>query len=477
MKHHRVISIEDLASGKVSFVGPSEQDDQYCTEHDGEEIKFFCRTCGKMVCRDCIIMKQRCRDHDYVTLKEESSERSSQLKELMNKCTETMQLYQESMKKAQKVKSELSESVAKARASLDNGEKEHIQQVKRMYSQVAKQVNQSYQENKDKLDKSVSDLTTKMQKLESTYQEGQNLMDTASHAMIISRYKSMHEILQEACQDEEVSDVDSIPMSVTSMCMNVGQRWKQCKKVKLDYSVDNPMGIALTSDKKMIIHFQRSVRGFSSSGNEGFSLFLLVRPGGNVAIDSKDRIITPIPFPEGQMICVYDKNFLCQQQCLFSDSSLCYAVAAVDINDRTIVGNSRKISVYNTDINSVTSGFNVHSQPMSIAASFPGEITIVYEDNTLQTVDYSGKIIRTFQPPPEVITWEPRCVCASKRCEVFVLNQGDPKAIYRYIASGEYLGCVTTEIVDSRGIAMSHDDQELYVTEYTDQLVKVFKRP
>ncbi len=228
MKNHRVISVDDLASGKVSLQGPTEQDDQYCTEHDGEENKFYCRTCKKMVCRDCVIIKQRCRDHNYVTLKEESKERSSQLKEMLNKCTETTRLCQVSMEKVEKAKSELSGSVAKFKADLDNSQKEQVEQVKLEYAQQARRVNKTYQENKDKLEKTAADLNEKVQKLESTYEEGQRLLDTASHAMIVSRYQSMQETFLEAYHlqiDEDVGDLADIPRPVTPMY--VGKQRKE----------------------------------------------------------------------------------------------------------------------------------------------------------------------------------------------------------------------------------------------------------
>ena len=95
--------------------------------------------------------------------------------------------------------------------------------------------------------------------------------------------------------------------------------------------------------------------------------------------------------------------------------------------------------------------------------------------STLQLLDYSGNSIQTLDTPPEVKTWKPEYVCCSKTDDVFVVNQGDPKAIYRYAAGRVYMGCVTTELSEPQGIAISHDDQELFVTERGG--VKIFQRP
>ncbi|XP_072047957.1 uncharacterized protein [Amphiura filiformis] len=499
MKHHKVISIDDLASGKVSLPGSDGNNDQYCTEHDGEENKFYCKTCGKLVCRDCIIMKQCCRDHDYVTLKELSTEKSNQLKELMKTCSQNKKLCQEALEKVKKAKSELSRSVKEVRKDLDMVKKENVwvlknvyeQQlrgVENVYAQQVKRINHSYEQNKDKLDGVTSNLTAKLQKMNSVYHESQHLVETASHSSIISRYPPVQEMLQEVNQDHtygEDGELAVIPMPITSMY--VVQRWKQCREFKVlntnrGKHHHGPVGIALTSENKIAIAYYDFIKVFSSSGNQDHCFRHLPYNGDDVAVTSKDGLVyVPMsPLENRYRINVYDRKFQLHKECTISHS-IDHAVITIDKNDSVIMGlcdnTTNWISVYDIDNGSETSSFEIQSKPISIALSAPGEIAVVYANNTLQTSDYTGKIIHIFHPPPEAITWVPRCICASKKYEVFVVNQGDPKAIYRYTAGGEYIGCVTTEINDARGIAISHDDQELFVTEYTDHLVKVFKRP
>ena len=93
-------------------------------------------------------------------------------------------------------------------------------------------------------------------------------------------------------------------------------------------------------------------------------------------------------------------------------------------------------------------------------------------------MDYSGNNVRVVKPPPGVSKWEPYAICCNKQGEIFVVNYGYPKAVYRYTADGdECLGCVITGLEHPYGIAITEDGQQLYVTESRQQVVKIFQRP
>ena len=93
-------------------------------------------------------------------------------------------------------------------------------------------------------------------------------------------------------------------------------------------------------------------------------------------------------------------------------------------------------------------------------------------------MDYQGCNIKVLQHPQGVSIWEPRSVCCSKQGEIFVVNYGYPKALYRYTADGdECLGCVIKGLDDPRGIAITDDGQQLFVVEQNQPvLVKIFQR-
>ena len=63
-KNHVVVSIADIKSGKVRQLSQK----RYCLEHEGEELKLYCRTCEEVICRDCTIVTHK--QHDYTFIKD-----------------------------------------------------------------------------------------------------------------------------------------------------------------------------------------------------------------------------------------------------------------------------------------------------------------------------------------------------------------------------------------------------------------------
>ena len=63
-KNHTVVSIADIKSGKVRQLSQK----RYCLEHEGEELKLYCRTCEEVICRDCTIVTHK--QHDYTFIKD-----------------------------------------------------------------------------------------------------------------------------------------------------------------------------------------------------------------------------------------------------------------------------------------------------------------------------------------------------------------------------------------------------------------------
>ena len=430
-------------------------------------------------------MKQHCRDHDYVTLKEISGEKVRQIKELMNECSEKRKQCQEAIQKAEKAKSQLVTSAKEARHTLDELKKEYSQQLEDTFTHQEKQITNKQKENSDTLDKLTENLSGKLSKLDSAYQEGQNLTETSSHVSLISSFPNVQKILQDANEnqvDENTDGLSDVPIPAMATCV-VGKLWQLGEKVKVPNTKEKkkgPVGIAITSENKMVIGYGDNVSVYSRSGKQEHCFSLIPCYKKDVTVMADNSIVFAGLHDKSLLIFNREyKNILDKKL----SNSATFATLTVDRNGWVIVsstnvfGSSKSISFHKAEGSSQIPSFTPSSEVKSIAALVPGEIAVLYDNNTLETIDYSGKSIHTFHPPPVVNTWAPKCICCSKKYEVFVVNQGDPKAIYRYTAGGEYIGCVTSEIRDARSIAISHDDTELFVTEYSTRLVKIFKRP
>ena len=65
-KDHNMLTLENIKKSDKKLGVQSVQRRQYCEEHEEEVLKLFCKTCKKVICRDCALVKHR--EHDYVSV-------------------------------------------------------------------------------------------------------------------------------------------------------------------------------------------------------------------------------------------------------------------------------------------------------------------------------------------------------------------------------------------------------------------------
>lgn len=77
---HNTVSLEEIKQSDKPTGAKSLQKVQYCKDHEDEVLKLFCKTCKKVICRDCALVKHR--DHDYTFIRELRPEIQHQLEAL-----------------------------------------------------------------------------------------------------------------------------------------------------------------------------------------------------------------------------------------------------------------------------------------------------------------------------------------------------------------------------------------------------------
>lgn len=489
LQHDRIATIEDLISGQATL---SDTNDQYCTEHEGEEKKFYCETCHKSVCRDCIVLKQCCRDHDTVPIKKAAEKQVIYLNEAVMKCSKKKQECKAAIDKAQTVGKTLSSSVGKVKGELKMRENSYVKVIRDIFGNFMGDVEKLEQESSEKLSKVKDGLSTKLTEIENAKVVGERLSESGSPYEIMSQSSSVLSSLKKMSM-LELDKVDDTLANVQTLqsawILHVGLNWRQIGQIKVpSKSGFRPTGIAVTSDGKIAVceryhrihvlsksgDLMHTIHGDTMLANDdSFRLGGL----GDVSITSTNGYVIP---KDNQCCQQYDSNYklLSTFKTYNANKEPSGAIAVtVDKNGCVILGMYHNaISIHNAD-GSFKSSFAIpNNLPYSVAVTSHDEIVVASYDNQLQLFNYSGKCLLTFDPPPEVKSWVPRYVCCSKKDEVFVSNLGDPKAIYRYAAGGVYIGCVTIDVNDPWGIALSHDDQELYVVEFSNEVVTIFKR-
>lgn len=85
-REHNVVLLKDLQQLDRKIGMKSVHRKLHCEEHKDEQLKLFCKTCQKVICRDCALVKHR--EHDYVFVHESRSNAQKELKGLVEKTKE-----------------------------------------------------------------------------------------------------------------------------------------------------------------------------------------------------------------------------------------------------------------------------------------------------------------------------------------------------------------------------------------------------
>ncbi|XP_072043508.1 uncharacterized protein [Amphiura filiformis] len=485
-KSHTVLTGADMLSRKTSGK------EQYCTEHDNVEQKFYCKTCDKPVCQNCIDSKQHCRDHDTVTLQQAADNKLTGLKDQMKKCNQKKEEVQDAIDKIEEIEKEIISSADEIKCELNTRKVVYVQEVENVFKSATSDVDRLKTEHINKLAEIKYCLNGKMMQINSIKEQGEHLVATGSNSEIVSNCTSDMSCSFQKVIDLEVNEVDenlhkftpNVPMPVFT-CV-VGYQWKQIGQISVS---DSPNGIAVTSDGKMVVSssgcFSNSkVQVYTLSGN---ILHTFQLSSSCISITAGDVFV----FPTSNSCKLYSNKYKLLKELEIRDvrNELCTADAVtVDKNGHIILGMHKfilteptnTISIHSPD-GRVQACFAPSISPQTLAVTSKEEIVIANNfaiGCTLQLFDYTGKHLHTIEPPPEVTEWKPTHVCCSTKDDVFVMNQGDPKAIYKYAAGRVYMGCVTTEVSYTWGIALSHDDQKLFVGDRKDKsnyVIKIFQ--
>ena len=76
-KNHKLATLAELKEGGAKQL----EKKRYCSDHEGEELKLYCRTCQEVICRDCTIVTHK--QHDYTFIKDVREELTKKMKSLL----------------------------------------------------------------------------------------------------------------------------------------------------------------------------------------------------------------------------------------------------------------------------------------------------------------------------------------------------------------------------------------------------------
>eukprot|EP01088_Endostelium_zonatum_P002353 TRINITY_DN1288_c0_g3_i1.p1 TRINITY_DN1288_c0_g3~~TRINITY_DN1288_c0_g3_i1.p1 ORF type:complete len:370 (+),score=68.50 TRINITY_DN1288_c0_g3_i1:46-1155(+) len=121
-----------------------------CGVHPKEEIKLFCLTCQRLICRDCIIKAHK--DHNYDFVEDVAAKEKEDLKIRVTQLKQMVSKLQRAVEEVQKTKTKLNTNAEAARAAIEEHAKQLIAQITQLKNQLQAQVAKEEQAKRQALE-------------------------------------------------------------------------------------------------------------------------------------------------------------------------------------------------------------------------------------------------------------------------------------------------------------------------------------
>ena len=201
--YHQIVSLAEVNAGKYHDEIRSKQQIP-CSEHKGEDMRFFCETCDVPVCRDCIVLSHQ--SHKCVTPSNARKQMEDNLKELLNSLDQKLKTF-----------TKAAESIVSSLKKLDEGYKDVKQNLEKQTNALIKKIMDSKRRAEEEVDQSVQSKRDILQQQEKAIQSEKKLIDeTLLFCSNIFRCGSDIEILSMKTEiKERLSKLESLNIKET----------------------------------------------------------------------------------------------------------------------------------------------------------------------------------------------------------------------------------------------------------------------
>ncbi|XP_072016858.1 uncharacterized protein [Amphiura filiformis] len=510
LKSHQVIKLEDIKSGKVNLKHLANKKIATCRVHEGQQLWFYCETCGVVICRDCTVVDHSKPGHAYVTLQSIVSEHRKKIEVLVKQNGIIEKQVDKALQDAHNTQQELDSNKMKSNAEIDM----EIDKIEKYVRKICRQERKRLLEQQDetialsrkKIQSFKVTLQSQKVRFQAAREVANQVLQSGSDNDVASVYKQLSNSLEDLCKEEPESvpkDIAKLPKfkadsritSVTFIGELIDQVSDGSWEMESEFGdkddagkVSNPRGISTTPTGDIVVANRSSsvpVKVYNSDGKFKFDLHKQSCNAWDVAVS-----------PDGEFYVSYYNNDVKHINVFGSDGRYLSKFAAISatgvasntegtslrglaINHKSqlLVGEVIKkyISIHNLNGTHITS-FNVSIPPWYITTTSQGNI-IVSPLNcylSVQVLDSSGTLQHTITVPMCLSEWRPTGMCCSINDEICISNYEKLNGIYCFSSTGVYLRCVTQDVNNQEGITLMQNDKKMAVVVHSS--VKIFGR-
>ena len=135
-KRHKLATLAELKEGGAKQL----ERKRYCSDHDGEELKLYCRTCQEVICRDCTIVTHK--QHDYTFIKDVREELVQEMQDLLGRVEGKVEEFTHHQNHLQEVNRKSKESVDACRSKVQEYFKDWHRRLEEREGQLLGQLDQ-----------------------------------------------------------------------------------------------------------------------------------------------------------------------------------------------------------------------------------------------------------------------------------------------------------------------------------------------
>ncbi|XP_072017248.1 uncharacterized protein [Amphiura filiformis] len=515
LKSHQVIKLEDIKSGKVNLKHLANKKKATCKEHEGQQLWFYCETCGVLICRDCTVVDHSKPDHTYVTLKSIVPEQRKKIEVLVKQNEVTEKKVDKALQDAHNAHQDLDSnkkiSIAEIDMEIDKIEK-HVRKIcQQERKRLLKQQEETVALSRKEIQSSKETLQSQKVRFQAAQEVADQVLQSGSDSDVASVYKQLSNSLEELCKEEPESvpqDIAELPkfkadsriMSVTVIGELIGVKHSPSKvsdgswEMESEFGdkddagkVSDARGISTTPTGDIVVANRSSsvpVKVYNSDGKFKFNLDKQSCNAWDVAVS-----------PDGEFYVSYYNNDVKHINVFGSDGRYLSKFAAISatgvasdaegkalrgmaINHKSqlLVGEVCKkyISIHDLNGTHITS-FNVSIPPWYITTTSQGNIIVSSNGSSgVKVLDSIGTLQHTITAPTGVSGWCPTGVSCSMNDEICISNNNTPEGIYCFSSTGVYLRYLKQDVNSPRGITLLQNDKKMAVVESSS--IKIFGR-
>ena len=231
-RDHHVVMLKDLHQMDRKTGVRSVRQKLYCDEHKDEPLKLFCKTCEKVICRDCALVKHR--QHEYVFVHEFRHEIQTQLEVLVKQAEKKQAEFKVHIEHMAKVRKSSSAANDASKQEVDAFFYKMVQSIEARRRKVFSDMNGLIQTEEKKLNTEIDYLELALARLSNSIHFTKTLIDSEDDVemmLMSTQAKPALESLQQLTWDQKKAEVRPVRMIFD-------QDSKKCESMRIIFNTD-----------------------------------------------------------------------------------------------------------------------------------------------------------------------------------------------------------------------------------------------